>query len=203
MGLPSAVSYLLLATIIGPVFADPQLGVPILAAHLFIFYFGMMAMVTPPVALAAYATASIANASVMRTGLAAFRFSLVGFTLPFMFVYRPELCLMTLDGSAPSVASVTIALAAAIVGITALAAAMGGYLFHPLSWWLRSVLFVAAACSLVPDQYYALGIGVSVVDLLGATLLAVVAVISFRAGARAFRHDRRAAGNDETVSSSS
>jgi len=91
MGLPSAVSYLLLATIIGPVFTDPALGVPILAAHLFIFYFGMMAMVTPPVALAAYATASIAGADVMRASLAAFRFALVGFTLPYMFVYRPAL----------------------------------------------------------------------------------------------------------------
>ena len=64
---------------------------PILAAHLFIFYFGMMAMVTPPVALAAYATASIAGAAVMPHRLAAFRFALVGFTLPFMFVYRPEI----------------------------------------------------------------------------------------------------------------
>ena len=98
MGLPSAVSYLLLATIIGPVFADPNLGVPILAAHLFIFYFGMMAMVTPPVALAAYATASIAGSGVMQTGIAAFRFALVGFTLPYMFVYRPALLLMSADG---------------------------------------------------------------------------------------------------------
>lgn len=203
MGLPSAVSYLLLATIIGPVFADPQLGVPILAAHLFIFYFGMMAMVTPPVALAAYATASIANAGVMRTGLAAFRFSLVGFTLPFMFVYRPELCLMTVDGGAPSVASVTIALAAAVIGITALASAMGGYLFHPLSWWLRLLLFMAAACSLVPDQYYALGLGVSVVDLLGATLLAVVAVISHRARAQTHEPDATAAASNGFISSSS
>jgi len=93
MGLPSAVCYLLMATLIGPVLN--RLGVPPLAAHLFIFYFGMMSMVTPPVALAAYASASIAEAPIMRTGLAAFRFALVGFTLPFMFVYRPELLLLS------------------------------------------------------------------------------------------------------------
>src|SRR5690606_15152885 len=134
MGLPSAVSYLLLATVIGPVFENPALGVPILAAHLFIFYFGMMAMVTPPVALAAYATASIAGSGVMQTGLAAFRFSLVGFTLPYMFVYRPELCLIGPDGGAPSVLSVLLAVGAACVGIVSLAAAMAGFLFNPLNW---------------------------------------------------------------------
>ncbi|MFQ5730821.1 MAG: TRAP transporter permease [Planctomycetaceae bacterium] len=93
MGLPSAVCYLLMATLIGPVLN--RLGVPPLAAHLFIFYFGMMSMVTPPVALAAYASASLAEAPIMRTGLAAFRFALVGFTLPFMFVYRPELLILS------------------------------------------------------------------------------------------------------------
>ncbi|MCH8828518.1 MAG: TRAP transporter fused permease subunit [Planctomycetes bacterium] len=93
MGLPSAVCYLLMATLIGPVLN--KLGVPPLAAHFFIFYFGMMSMVTPPVALAAYATASLANARIMPTALAAFRFALVGFTLPFMFIYRTELLLLS------------------------------------------------------------------------------------------------------------
>src|SRR5690606_5551364 len=114
--------------------------VPILTAHLFIFYFGMMAMVTPPVALAAYATASIAGSGVMQTGMAAFRFSLVGFTLPYMFVYRPELCLIGPDGGSPSVVSVVLAVGAACVGIVALAAAMAGFLFSPLSWPMRLVL---------------------------------------------------------------
>ena len=80
MGLPSAVCYLLMATLIGPVLGN--LGVIPLAAHLFIFYFGMMSMVTPPVALAAYAAASIAGTSIMPTAFAAFRFAIVGFTLP-------------------------------------------------------------------------------------------------------------------------
>ena len=124
MGLPSAVSYLLLATIIGPVFADPSLGVPLLAAHLFIFYFGMMAMVTPRWPWR-YATASIAGAGVMQTSWAAFRFALVGFTLPFMFVYRPALCLIGSDGlSGPPLLDVLVAVTAATLGIVALAAAM-------------------------------------------------------------------------------
>jgi TRAP transporter 4TM/12TM fusion protein len=171
MGLPSAVSYLLLATIIGPVFADPALGVPILAAHLFIFYFGMMAMVTPPVALAAYATASIAKADVMLSGLAAFRFSLAGFTLPFMFVYRPALCLMGNDGGSPLVLDVLIAMLAAVLGIVALSSALAGYLFHRLDVWSRCVLFLAAACALFPDQFGLLGEQLQLFDVIGALLL--------------------------------
>ncbi|HVR30678.1 MAG TPA: TRAP transporter fused permease subunit, partial [Thermoanaerobaculia bacterium] len=92
MGLPSTVSYLLLATLIGPVLG--QLGVIPLAGHLFIFYFAMMSMVTPPVALAGFAAASIAGTPVMQTSMAAFRVALVGFTLPFIFVYRPQLLLL-------------------------------------------------------------------------------------------------------------
>jgi TRAP transporter 4TM/12TM fusion protein len=98
MGVPSVVCYLLMATLMGSLLGE--LGVIPLSAHLFIFYFGMMSMVTPPVALAAYASASIAEAPIMKTSFAAFAFSLVGFSLPFMFVYRPEL---TLQSDAPQV----------------------------------------------------------------------------------------------------
>jgi len=171
MGLPSAVSYLLLATIIGPVFNDPALGVPILAAHLFIFYFGMMAMVTPPVALAAYATASIAGADVMRASMAAFRFSLVGFSLPYMFVYRPALCLMNHEGGPAAPLAVLGAVTGAVVGVTALAAGIAGYLNARLSWPQRLVCFAAAACGLAPDSLSIAGTGFSFVDLGGLILL--------------------------------
>lgn len=184
MGLPSAVSYLLLATVIGPVFENPALGVPILTAHLFIFYFGMMAMVTPPVALAAYATASIAGSGVMQTGMAAFRFSLVGFTLPYMFVYRPELCLIGPDGGSPTVLSVILAVGAACVGIVSLAAAMAGFLFNPLNWPMRLALFTAAACSLFPDRADLTPSRLSLIDLFGAILLLVMCVVSYRASVR-------------------
>lgn len=181
MGLPSAVSYLLLATIIGPVFDDPErpLGVPILAAHLFIFYFGMMAMVTPPVALAGYATASIAGSKVMQTSFAAFRFSLVGFTLPFMFVYRPALCLMSSDGGPPLLGDVIYATLAAVLGIVALAAAMSGFLFHPLSWVARTILYTAAFCALFPDSLNLLGDHIQLLDVIGGGLLLTVTAFSY------------------------
>ena len=96
MGLPSSVCYLLMAILVGPVLLD--LGVVPLAAHFFIFYFGMMSMVTPPVALAAYAASAIAGSGIMATGFAAFRFALVGFALPYAFVLRPALLWLSESG---------------------------------------------------------------------------------------------------------
>ena len=152
MGLPSAVCYLLMATLIGPVLS--RLGVAPLAAHLFIFYFGMMSMVTPPVALAAYASASIAQARIMPTALASFRFALVGFTLPYMFVYRPALLLMGPDGQRLTwndLLPVLIAIVTAVVGIIALAAGIAGYLGRELTMRSRSMLLLSAALLMLPE----------------------------------------------------
>lgn len=177
MGLPSAVCYLLMATLIGPVLN--KLGVPALAAHLFIFYFGMMSMVTPPVALAAYASASIAGSKIMETGFAAFRFALVGFTLPFMFVYRPELLLIPKTGESLAIGGVIMAVLAAVLGIISLAAGLAGYLFKPLTTPLRVGLFLAAGFALFPDSSFAIaGVNIALFDILGAVLLVVIAVLN-------------------------
>jgi TRAP transporter 4TM/12TM fusion protein len=165
MGLPSAVTYLLLATLVGP--ALGQLGAEPLAVHLFIFYFGMMSMVTPPVALAAYAAASIAGSDVMRTGLTAFRFALVGFTLPYIFVFRPELLLLSGEG-ASSTADFLQALTVAILGVTAFATAMAGCLFRALTSSERALLFAAAALLLAPGPTVVMaGLPIPVLDASG------------------------------------
>ncbi|MFQ5651716.1 MAG: TRAP transporter permease [bacterium] len=143
MGLPSAVCYLLMATLIGPVLGD--LGLVPLAAHLFIFYFGMMSMVTPPVALAAYTAAAIAKSRIMQTGFAAFRFALVGFALPFAFVLRPELLLLAPDGGAADWLPVVSSLGVTLLAILSLAACVSGYLLSPLRLWQRAILLAAAA----------------------------------------------------------
>jgi len=151
MGVPSAVCYLLMATLMGSMLGN--LGVPKLAAHLFIFYFGMMSMVTPPVALAAYASASIADSTIMRTAFAAFRFSLVGFVLPFMFIYRPELLMMNISGGAPDWDQVAVEIVIAIVGIVALASGITGYLTHRMRTYNRVAMLVAAALLLAPHKF--------------------------------------------------
>jgi len=141
LGLPSAVCYLLMATLIGPVLT--RLGVVPLAAHLFIFYFGMMSMVTPPVALAAYTAAAIAGADIMRSSLAAFRFALVGFILPYAFVLNPSLLLLSGDGTAAL--GLTIAtLVFVLIGIFFLAVSTTGYCFVHLNPVARVVLCLAS-----------------------------------------------------------
>ena len=177
MGVPSVVCYLLMATLMGSLLGE--LGVQPLVAHLFIFYFGMMSMVTPPVALAGYASASIAQAPIMKTSFAAFRFSLVGFTLPFMFVYRPALCLLAPEGGELTAFAVGHALTAATVGILALAAGLANCLKNNLSLFERAAMFGSAALLLAPISKIGeteVGLGV---DLLGAAVFAVAAVINF------------------------
>ena len=142
MGLPSSVCYLLMAILVGPVLLD--LGVVPLAAHFFIFYFGMMSMVTPPVALAAYAASAIAGSGIMATGFAAFRFALVGFALPYAFVLRPALLWLSESGGTPEIWTVFVNFSLTLIGTVLLATAIAGYIFNKLSLWARCFLFVAA-----------------------------------------------------------
>ena len=182
MGLPSAVCYLLMATLIGPVLGN--LGVIPLAAHLFIFYFGMMSMVTPPVALAAYAASSIANTRIMPTAVAAFRFALVGFTLPYMFIYRPELLLLNAAGEPAGWLQVLVPIGIATLGVTCFAAGIAGQLRNPLGLGLRLAIFAAAALLLAPGPVTALGgVGIPIFDVAGVALAGGVLALNRRAAA--------------------
>jgi TRAP-type uncharacterized transport system fused permease subunit len=152
-----------------------ELGIVPLAAHFFIFYFGMMSMVTPPVALAAYTSASIAETDIMRSAFAAFRFSLVGFTLPFMFVFRPELLFMSTDGSTVSFSTAFLSAAFVVVGIVPLAAGIAGFLHEPLTPWFRAGLFLSALLLFFPGRDISpLGTAISYLNLVGLALFAVL-----------------------------
>ena len=173
MGLPSAVCYLLLATLIGPVLGN--LGVVPLAAHLFIFYFGMMSMVTPPVALAGYAAASIAGTNIMQTSFAAFRFALVGFTLPFIFVYRPELLMLTALGETASPVEMLVPVLIGTLGVVCFASAITGQLRSALRLPLRIAMFIAAALLLAPGPTVSLaGLPVPILDAGGVVLFGAI-----------------------------
>ena len=184
MGLPSVVCYLLMATLVGPVLG--KLGVVPLAAHFFIFYFGMMSMVTPPVALAAYAASSVAGSKIIPTSMAAFRVALVGFTLPFMFVFRPELLLLAPSGESPSVILVIYATTIAALGIVAFAGGLSGYLLVRLKTGSRCLLFVAAALMLYPGDaiLFPKEWMLTIHDLGGVALLVIVAMVTRVAGRR-------------------
>ena len=173
MGLPSAVCYLLMATLIGPVLGN--LGVVPLAAHFFIFYFGMMSMVTPPVALAGYAAASIAGTNIMQTSVAAFRFALVGFTLPFIFVYRPELLMLTSTGETAGPMEMLVPVLIGTLGVVCFAAGIAGQLRSALGPLLRIAMFVAAALLLAPGPTASLaGLPVPILDAAGVVLFGTI-----------------------------
>jgi TRAP transporter 4TM/12TM fusion protein len=178
MGLPSAVCYLLMATLVGPVLSE--LGVVPLGAHLFIFYFGMMSMVTPPVALAAYTAASIARSGIMKTAFAAFRFALVGFTLPYMFVLRPALLMLDAEGENAAATGVLVATGLAVLGIVPLAACIAGFLFTRLNWPQRALLLLAAILLLLPGSELTSGlVSDLVMDGVGLALFVGVALTNW------------------------
>ncbi|MFQ5705402.1 MAG: TRAP transporter permease [Gemmatimonadales bacterium] len=143
MGLPTTAAYVVLAALGAP--ALTQLGVPLLAAHLFIFYYGALSNITPPVALAAYSAAGIADAPPLKTASAAVALAAAGFVVPFAFVYGPPLLL---DGSLLQVLGATVT---AALGVTALAAATIGYGRRTLVAWERAVLLAAGVALMLPD----------------------------------------------------
>ena len=160
MGVPSVTAYLVLALVMGPVLS--KLGVPTIAAHLFILYFGVLSMVTPPVALAAFAAAPIAGANPMETGVEAIRLSFAGFIIPFMFVYYPDLLLI--EGF--TIFGLSAAIVSFLLASWLIATALARFETTQLPIWQSVFRLVAAAMLLWPS--FALTIfGVS----LGAILI--------------------------------
>jgi TRAP transporter 4TM/12TM fusion protein len=150
MGLPTTAAYVVLAALGAP--ALVELGVPMLGAHLFIFYFGCISNVTPPVSLAAYAAAGLAGAPPLKTATTAMALAGAGFLVPFLFVYGPPLLL---DGT---VWQIALAVVTALAGVTALAAAAVGWLRGPLPLPVRLAL-AAAAVTLIRPGILTDGIG--------------------------------------------
>ena len=146
MALPTAASYLMVVYVAAP--AIVQLGLPMLTAHMFIFYYAVLSAITPPVAVCAYAAAGLAQCSYLRTGVLAVRLGAVGFLLPFLWIYNPELLLV---GSAPL--EIVWVVTACGLSVVALAAANIGFLRRPLRWWERG-LFLAAAVGLAVDIHW-------------------------------------------------
>ncbi len=159
-GVPTTPTYIILAAIVAP--ALEQLGVPQLATHFFVFYFGVLADVTPPVALAAFAAAGIARSEPMRTGMTAFRLSMGKALVPFAFVYTPSLLLINFSWSAFIVAIISIT-----VAIVGLGAAYTGYLARPIGKPVF-VLFNVFSLSLIFANPVMSAIGVPVVLALVA-----------------------------------
>ena len=174
MGMPTLGVYILLATLVAP--AIVEAGVPDLSAHMFIFYFGMMSMITPPVALAAFAAATIARSDPMDTGWLAMKLGWVAYVVPFLFVASPPM-LMIGDS-----VSVVVSFVEATIGVFYVTVALVGYFARPLGAAIRIVAALAGlalfAATAMP-WIVSLGVGAA-----GAALGALVLAFSARAGRR-------------------
>lgn len=168
MGLPTTAKYIVLATIAAP--AIQSFGVPMLAAHLFIMYFGILADLTPPVALAAYAAAGIARAEPNATGFMAVKLAFAGFLIPYIFCYNPGLLMIGAGNW-----EVIFIVCTAAVGIASLSFASVGYWLRNLYFWERLILVGAAITLITPGLKS---------DLIGLGLMAAVYVLQrvFTAG---------------------
>lgn len=162
MGMPTVAAYLVLAVLVAPTLVEQ--GVPLLAAHLFIFYFGVLSAITPPVALAAYAAAGIAGCSGLQAGFAAVRYGLAGFILPFMFIYRGGILL---DGT---LWDIVFAATAGLFGVIALAGSIVGYFYERCLLPERVGLLLGAVLLIHPDL---------TADVLGYLLISIIFVRQF------------------------
>ena len=142
-GLPTTANFIVTSTMAAP--ALLQLGVPPIAAYMFVFYFGIAADLTPPVALAAYAGAGIAGDDPMKTGAVAFKLALAGFIVPYVYVYNPILLFVDATPVAMTQAVIT-----ALIGVFLLAMCTIGFYRAPMAWWMRLIALGGALGLLVP-----------------------------------------------------
>ncbi len=168
MALPTVAAYLIAVVLFIPVML--KLGVPALVAHMFCFYFGVMAQITPPVCLASFTAAGIAGADSWKTGWTAFTYALVAFLVPYAFTYQPALLLMG------SLVDTIVSGATLFVGVYALAATISGFMFRPLPPWKRALLFAIAMLLIVPEV---------ITDVIGVSGLLILFAIEKNAAKKA------------------
>jgi TRAP transporter 4TM/12TM fusion protein len=155
MGAPTTANYVITSTIAAP--ALVKLGVPLLASHMFVFYFGIIADITPPVALAAYAGAGIAKADPFKTGVVASKLAVGAFIVPYIFVYNPA---MLLIGTTPL--NLVQNLITACGGMFGIGAAMIGYCLTNMTWWERALFAIAGLMLIDPA---------TITDIIGVVML--------------------------------
>jgi TRAP-type uncharacterized transport system fused permease subunit len=172
MGIPTTANYVIMATITAPIVI--RMGVPVLAAHMFVFYFGIVADITPPVALAAYAGAAIAKSNPIKTGVTATRLAITAFIIPYIFAFNPEMLLI--DTDAYHVIRIIIT---SVIGMFGLSTGLEAYMFGPASVPERLMAIAGGLCLIHPGL---------LTDTAGLVLIAAVV------GIQLLRKKRAAAG---------
>ncbi len=178
MGLPTTANYVVTATMAAP--ALLAFDVPVIAVHMFVFYFGIVADITPPVCLAAYAGAGIAGANPMKAGVTAVKLAIAAFIIPYMFVTQP---ILLLQGDA-NVWNVSIAIITAMLGMASISAAMIGYYVKSVNWIERIIMFIAGLLLVYPDI---------TLSALGLVIFAAITAFQFIRGKAEEKNKRETA----------
>ena len=165
MGVPTTANYCIMAATCAPILMSPQIGIPTVCAHFFVFYFGIVADITPPVALAAYAGSAIAKAPPMRTAFNATRLAIAAFVVPYIFAFSPIMLWefpsnLTTIGMILSVVQICVT---SLLGLYGIAAALNGFLFRPMNIVFRALMIVGGLCMMIPG---------TMTDLIGFVLVA-------------------------------
>ena len=178
MGLPSIPAYIITATMAAPALAG--FDVPILAAHMFVFYFGIFANITPPVCLAAFAGAGIAGGDPMKTGFQSLRLALAGFIVPFMFIYNPTMLMIDPVGLAvtakefplPPIIDIITVVFTSVTGVIGLSAAVEGYFKGSMNAITRVVLAIGALLLIYPEL---------ITDVVGGIIVLSIFALNMKA----------------------
>ena len=164
MGVPTTANYCIMASTCAPILT--QLGFPVVAAHFFVFYFGIVADITPPVALAAYAGSAIAKSNPMKTGINATKLAIAAFVVPYIFAYSPAMLFENITGPL-QVVQISVS---ALFGLFGIATALNGYLFKQVPVWLRVVFVAGGLCMMIPG---------TLTDLIGLVVIALCVVFQY------------------------
>ena len=171
MGVPTTANYCIMAATCAPILMNPQIGVPAMAAHFFVFYFGIVADITPPVALAAYAGSAIAKAPPMKTAFNATKLAIAAFIVPYIFAKNPAMLLVNVENPFQVVQIVI----SSLVGLFGVAAALNGFLYRPINPLFRLALVAGGLSMMIPG---------TLTDVIGLAVVVAVVVLQRLAAKR-------------------
>ena len=169
MGVPTTATYCIMAATCAPILVSPEIGIPVISAHFFVFYFGIVADITPPVALAAYAGSAIAKSSPMKTAFTATRLAIAGFIVPYICALSPAMLLI--DAGPAEVVMIVIT---SLIGIFGVAAGLSGFVYKKMNPLMRALIVVGGITLLIPG---------TMTDVIGFVMVGGVILIQ-RLGAK-------------------
>lgn len=155
MGVPTTANYCIMAATCAPILMSPEIGIPRVCAHFFVFYFGIVADITPPVALAAYAGSAIAKAPPMKTAFNATRLAIAAFVVPYIFAFSPEMLFEFAEGASTFsiIIEVIQIVATSLLGLFLIAAALNGFWKAPINPIVRAAMIIGGLCMMIPGTY--------------------------------------------------